>query len=350
MTAKERGTEFVIIIWSATFAALVAVMMRLLARVRARSLGWDDIFTLFSLAPLVACTSIFTYDVRLGMGRHSADLAANELRKAMKFNLVACPFGVMAYSFPNAAIALQMDRVLAPNYLRSISLRLLATTQCLVAAVSCILLFTQCLPTEHLWNPTTPATCLPAGVLADYCYFVGVFSAFTDIVLAIAPISPLLRLKLPTKTRLRLCILMGGNLFAAVCSVIKTSKFNEMANVQDYTYDTVDLTIWVIVEASVIIIAASAPSIWPLLFPSARTKAGEHRRRFPMTPTTPFTKQFGSTRSLVSSARIPACILTGNADLELDELEGEVISMAITYDFMLEGSQIRALPPTYPGV
>ncbi|KAK3690492.1 hypothetical protein B0T22DRAFT_441878 [Podospora appendiculata] len=289
MAAKTRGAELVLIVWCSTFAALVAVITRLLARVRARSLGWEDTFIFLAL-----------------------------LSKALMLNLIACPFGVMAYSFPNIAIALQMDRVLAPNHLRSIAIRILAMGHCLVAAVSCILLFTQCLPTEHLWNSSTPATCLPTGVLASYCYFVGVITAT-----------------------------IKERLVAAVCSVVKTSKFNEMADVQDYTYDTVDLTIWAIVpsvEASVIIIAASAPSIWPLLFPSAHTKTG---KQFYRLPATPFTQQFASTGSLVPSAHVPACVLTGNADLEIGELEGGTIGMAITCDFMWNEGLIRALPPLY---
>lgn len=111
------------------------------------------------------------------MGKHARDIPASQLSDTIKFNYIANPLGIMAYSLPNISIAILLERLLAPNKLRAVFLYSVAVSQCIIAAISCILLFTQCTPTEYLWNPTMPATCISAGTLSKYSYFVGCRSA-----------------------------------------------------------------------------------------------------------------------------------------------------------------------------
>lgn len=99
---------------------------------------------------------------------------------AVKINLIANPFGVMAYSLPNISVAIFLDRILAPNKHRRIALYTITIAQSVIAAISLILLFTQCTPTEFLWNPTIRATCLSPSVVTGYSYFVGCESIFLE--------------------------------------------------------------------------------------------------------------------------------------------------------------------------
>ncbi|KAF7540564.1 hypothetical protein G7054_g1261 [Neopestalotiopsis clavispora] len=169
----------------------------------------------------------------------------------------------MAYSLPNIAVAILLERLLAPNKLRTRLLYLLAATQVVIAGISCILLFVQCIPTEYLWNPTIPAKCFPVGTVSRYSYFVGSFTAFTDVVLGIVPIAAFWKLKLPTRSKVGLCILMGCTLFAAVCSIVKTTKLTTLSDYSDFPYSSTGLIIWAVVEANVIIIAACLPTLRP---------------------------------------------------------------------------------------
>ncbi len=107
------------------------------------------------------------------MGRHTSELPLSQLSDAIKFNFIANPFGIMAYSFPNISVAILANRLMAPNKLRAAALYLLVGSQCVIAGISCILLFVQCTPTESLWNPAIPATCFPPGTVSRYSYFVG---------------------------------------------------------------------------------------------------------------------------------------------------------------------------------
>ena len=123
---------------------------------------------------VLICTAVFTYDVHLGMGRHVYYLDPMQAVKAVKVNYIANPFGIMAYSFPNISVAVFIDRILAPDRLRQVSLYTVAVAQVVIAAISCVLLFKQCTPTASLWNPTIkPKHCLDIGTLTSYSYFVG---------------------------------------------------------------------------------------------------------------------------------------------------------------------------------
>jgi hypothetical protein len=72
------------------------------------------------------------------------------------------------------------------------------------------------------------------------------FTAFTDTVLGIVPVTAFWKLQLSTKTRVGLCFLMGCTLIAAICSIIKTTKLYQLDEVHDFTYGTVDLVIWAV--------------------------------------------------------------------------------------------------------
>lgn len=111
------------------------------------------------------------------MGKHAAYLTSHELMQAVKINFIANPFGVMAYSLPNISVAIFLNRILAPNRARKITLYTITIAQSVIAAISLIILFAQCHPTEFLWNPTIRATCLPPSVLTGYSYFVGGISS-----------------------------------------------------------------------------------------------------------------------------------------------------------------------------
>lgn len=107
------------------------------------------------------------------MGKHAVDIPKEFLSRTIMFNYIANPPGIMAYSLPNISVTILLERLLSPNRARTIFLYVLSTSQCVIAAISCILLFVQCTPTEYLWNPTMPATCLSVGTLSRYSYFVG---------------------------------------------------------------------------------------------------------------------------------------------------------------------------------
>ena len=119
------------------------------------------------------CTSIFTADVKLGMGKPMADLDPQHQMDAVRMNIIGTPFGVVAYSLPNVSVAIFINRILMPKRWRKVLLYAITILQCVISGISCVLLFVQCSPVEALWNPTIPATCMSLDIMIGYSYFVG---------------------------------------------------------------------------------------------------------------------------------------------------------------------------------
>ncbi|MCJ1432412.1 hypothetical protein MMC27_001768 [Xylographa pallens] len=186
----------------------------------------------------------------------------------------------MAYSLPNISVAIFLNRILSPNRWRRWMIYAIVIAQSVIAAISCVILFTQCTPTASLWDPAVSGTCLPSSVITGYSYFVGAYSAFTDIFLAVIPIAAFWKLQMKLKTKIGLGLLMGMTSIAAIAAIVKTTKLYELADVMDFTYDTVDLVIWAIVEANVIIIAACIPTLRPFVINVQHSVKGSNAHSF----------------------------------------------------------------------
>ena len=192
---QNRGPELVAVTWVFTALASFVVIVRLFTRVKIlKETGLDDIFTSLSLVGpalndifqwaipshvdrlqilILVCTAVITASVGAGMGRHGYDLSSDQKTRATKLNYIATPFSIMAYTLPNLSVAIFLQRILRLPRLQKWLLYSVPIAQCMIAGVCCILLFAQCTPSRFLWNPATPAKCLPATVLTRYSYFAG---------------------------------------------------------------------------------------------------------------------------------------------------------------------------------
>ena len=86
------------------------------------------------------------------------------------------------------------------------------------------------------------------------------------------------KLQLKIKTKIGLCLLMSTTALAAICAIVKTTKLNELSDLADFTYGTVDLVTWGIVEADVIIIAACIPTLRPFVISVQKGVQGSEGR------------------------------------------------------------------------
>lgn len=278
---QNRGPELLAVIWTFTILALLVVIAKFYTKARVlHKTGVDDALVVLSMILALICTSLFTADVHLGMGRHAQQLDQVKLVSTVRLNFIANPFGIMAYSLPNISVAIVLNHIIAPSRYFRLAIYVIAIAQSIIAAISCILLFAQCTPSEHLWNPTVSATCMSPSVITNYSYFVGAYSAFTDIFLAIVPVMVFWKLQLKIKTKIGLCLLMSTTALAAICAIVKTTKLNELSDLADFTYGTVDLIIWAIVEADVIIIAACIPTLRPFVISVQKGVHGSEGRSF----------------------------------------------------------------------
>ncbi|GKT44836.1 uncharacterized protein ColSpa_05017 [Colletotrichum spaethianum] len=153
------------------------------------------------------------------------------------------------------------------------------------ACVQATLLGLSCLPISFI-VPGTSSFCLDT---LSIWYFSSSMSLATDFMIFCIPLPSVLRLQLPKKQKgMLFCIFCMG---FTVCIISAYRMFTLRAAVysEDPLWDNIGAAIWSVIELNTSIIAASLPTIRPLLakwlpdagLSSARNKTSEYNRHGP---------------------------------------------------------------------
>ena len=214
----------------------------------------------------MTCTSLLTYDVELGLGKHARFLDIEQLSTSIRFNIIANAFGVMAYSIPNIAVAILLNRMIVMKMVFKIALFALVISQCIFEGIASALPFAQCSFAEHVGTHIMRTRCLSTVTIMCYSSFVGckciivcpetrwlnklrpVYTAFAGIVFAVLCIKHLCSPESRSEARTGLTILMSLTFLAAVCAIVKITKLYQYDDMADLTYSTVDISIWTVYE------------------------------------------------------------------------------------------------------
>ncbi|ROW04361.1 hypothetical protein VSDG_00915 [Cytospora chrysosperma] len=192
---ESRGAEIIIVAWVFTGIAIVVAALRFFVKARiSKELGWDDFFILLSMATGIAASIFASYPVCLGLGKHTAAVLAEpggsgKVLLATKIQMIGYPFNILAFTLPNVAIAILVNRLLDPRLWRTRLLYSMAALQVVLALIPCIIVYVQCTPIEKLWNPSLPGHCWDPSILNDITYFMTAYTIMTDIALAAMPIT-----------------------------------------------------------------------------------------------------------------------------------------------------------------
>ncbi|KAJ5161070.1 hypothetical protein N7492_006462 [Penicillium capsulatum] len=265
---ETRATGINVLGWAFTGVAIATVILKFFARIdKIKKLGWDDFFIFLSLAFSIVATAFVSYSVTLGLGRHTAAVIAEHgferYKMAAKWQIIAFPFNIASFSFPNISISILINDLLDPNPLRQYLLLGMSVMQVVFAMISVFLVFFQCNPTQMLWNPTLGGTCWSPDVFDNFMYWVMAYTTVTDIVLAIVPIKAFWSLQMRMSTKLGLCVMMGLTLLSAIVTVVKATYLHLFSDHTDPLYNVVPLVLWGLVEQNVVIVAACIPTLRP---------------------------------------------------------------------------------------
>ncbi|KAF2157372.1 hypothetical protein K461DRAFT_289696 [Myriangium duriaei CBS 260.36] len=134
-----------------------------------------------------------------------------------------------------------------------------------IAVLACVLqstfILTECTPTSKLWFLDLPGKCPGKELSVKFAYFSGAFSAFTDLVLVVYPISIVMRFQCSRSTKISICAVMAGGLLPFATSVGRTCSVRVFDQVQNQTERYVVLFLWGITEQWLIIILGSLPPL-----------------------------------------------------------------------------------------
>lgn len=105
--------------------------------------------------------------------------------------------------------------------------------QVVVAMISVFIIYLQCDPPPILWDHRIPGTCWDPKVFDGFQYFVSSWTTFTDIVLAIVPVSAFWKLQMRTSTKVGVCVMMSLTLLSAIMTIVKATLIHTFTNKTD---------------------------------------------------------------------------------------------------------------------
>ncbi|OJJ79331.1 uncharacterized protein ASPGLDRAFT_94088, partial [Aspergillus glaucus CBS 516.65] len=263
----DKGPAVLTTLWSLTSASLLFVLARLLVRLRIlQKAGWDDILITFSIILSYIYDVILTIAVKSGYGRQQSTLTSDQLSNSIKFIMAGFAPGLLSIVVPKLAVVALLIRTMNPSPRQKWFLlgTVLGSGVLLMGCV--VILYLQCRPASEIWEMNAAeGSCWSMNVLVNYSIVVGGIAAAVDAYLAIYPAVIIWNLHMGIKKKLGLSFALGLGACACVMAVVKCTRIPTLYNMTNITYATVDLFIWTSIESNTIIIAASVPTIAPLI-------------------------------------------------------------------------------------
>ncbi|KAI4106720.1 MAG: hypothetical protein LQ339_002911 [Xanthoria mediterranea] len=261
----NTGPSILIITWLFTGISTVVVGLKIWTRLNIiRQFGADDVLTILALLLLLAFAPLITISVHDGLGRHNFYLTPEASIRSAKLAILSNPLVFLAAAWPNISVAISLDRILVPQPWPRAFLYGIPILQCLFALICSIVTYTECSPLEGLWDKWIPHRCLPPETVVGILNANGALSAFTHIFLAVVPIFGLWKIRIKTKTKVGVCLLMGTTAIATIAAIIRTVNLSRL-QIFDFSSDIHRVLNWAIIEAAFIIMAACIPSLRPFV-------------------------------------------------------------------------------------
>ncbi|OTA56509.1 hypothetical protein K449DRAFT_162307 [Hypoxylon sp. EC38] len=263
---EDKGKATTAAISTVAAISTLFAVARLWIRVRImRKFQFDDFMIVISVICSWMSVGFSTTAVHYGSGRHIQTLTQEQIQGAILFTLIGFVPGILSFVLPKLAVVTLLSRLLNPSRTHLIWLWFMCIFCLLTMMGSVGMVFGQCQPSRSQWDFSVPARfCWDKWISVDYTRGACAFSAFVDFYLSIYPGVVLYKIQLPTKKKIALSAALGIGSISTVVAVYKITVLDSLASV-DFSYDNCDLTIWTIVEGSVITIAACIPLLQPLL-------------------------------------------------------------------------------------
>ncbi|KKK21023.1 hypothetical protein ARAM_005100 [Aspergillus rambellii] len=277
--------------WPLFGISAIVTALRLWVRLHIiHSYGWDDALILVAMSCATVNTALVAVSILHGTGRHMDELTKSQQILSGKFQLLSQGFHVMSTNWGKVSVALFLVRIISgvKQHKQVMYAGMILLT--IINGLGVYTIYGQCTPTAKIWNSNLEGSCWPSDMQRDYAFFQGSVSAFTDLVLAVYPLFTISRLQMATKVKVGLGFVLSLGIMlvtgvgitslipclagsqankarlgsAMGAAIIKTVHLAALSSRTDYTWDMIELTIWVTVEQYFIILAASIPALTPL--------------------------------------------------------------------------------------
>ncbi|KAI1396280.1 hypothetical protein F4819DRAFT_500361 [Hypoxylon fuscum] len=287
MISNNLGPTVVAISW--VFAALSAVLVlaRFYVRLRiVRRFTIDDCIVAVTLLLALGDSIFLTISSAWGLGQHMEILQSqpNHIMYTIKWVYLCEFFSILSPGFGRISFAFLLLGLMPPSKTQRRVLWAIICVQFIVDVGTIIVSFSQCRPMYGFWDDSIGADCWPPYIQEYTGYFQGSVCSLVDLILALFPTSMFWNLKMEFKQKLYLSCIMGLGIVAMIASIVKTINLRAIS-AADLTYDMAKLAIWWTLEAYLVLLAVTIPTLKPILkvprsFPYNRSSPSRHANTF----------------------------------------------------------------------
>ncbi|KAI9661451.1 MAG: hypothetical protein M1831_002973 [Alyxoria varia] len=238
------------------------------------SAGWDDLAIGFAIAVNITYAALLSHAVSIGMGLHLYELGGPTTipgHDAIKWNVITTAVSVFTFAIPKIGVALLLGRILGfmgASFGRQMLLYAPAILLNLWAIAVCAFWLRQCVRPNLIWEKPSPddSLCTEHDIVSHVLLSYSCYSAFLDFAYAIFPMIFVLRLQMSLKKKLNISGMLGLGVIGGIAAIYKCVQLPVLAHPHnDVTWTTAPLLYCIAIEANVIVIAASTPTIGPFV-------------------------------------------------------------------------------------
>ncbi|KAI0490872.1 hypothetical protein F4859DRAFT_520542 [Xylaria cf. heliscus] len=185
------------------FLSILFTAIRVYVRVRIqKTFNFDDCVLLLSLAGCIAFTIIVILAGLKGDGKHQWDVSVSNFRIILQYvNVVEILYGLIIFC-AKYAILRQIESIFYSHRKNSRTykaIRVLIWANLAYYLATTLAYILACVPREKIWNPAVDGRCVNQE---DLIVVTPALNVISDITILIVPVSEVLKLKVPIKTKL----------------------------------------------------------------------------------------------------------------------------------------------------
>ncbi|RAH68304.1 uncharacterized protein BO66DRAFT_377611, partial [Aspergillus aculeatinus CBS 121060] len=275
----NRGPSLVIINATFTAMATLTVILRIIARAFIlKKPGLDDAMIVAATILAILNVVVSGLGVTHGTGKHTWALNPSDAVPAAKLRFITHIIYVLASGSIKISISLLYLR-LFPT-LRGPTLATIGSITAMTTAIFLATIF-QCSPLDAVYNPRKYAHAACLDAVAFWSATAALY-LLTDVWVLVLPVPTILGLQASRRKRLVLTALLSLGAFACIASIARMVYIVRLYRGVDQSWHSVDVSIWSGVELALGIVAASVPSLRPVLdqlAPGVLSSVGRSRSR-----------------------------------------------------------------------
>ncbi|KAE8380541.1 hypothetical protein BDV26DRAFT_290292 [Aspergillus bertholletiae] len=266
-SSDSRAPHILAIIGSLTGLSGILVALRCYVRLCIlRKFLPDDGVIVASLLCAFGVLACFIGESHHGVGHFSANIEPPDFQILSEYMFYHAIVIVLGISLVKVSLALFLLRFASPN--KNLKRFIIgALVFLIVFTIACILtLILQCLPVQAAWDFSLRpnATCYSMKTYLSIGEFNSAINIATDFVFATLPAFMFYKVQVNKRTKLSLMGILSLGYFACAAGIVKTVLQSQIFDEPD-PYRECQYLIWNCIELNVGIIAASFPTIKPLV-------------------------------------------------------------------------------------